>query len=316
MNATRWRQHVNINRLQSLLLLMVMVGFLALLGALLWGREGIYILISLGLLMLVFNPSISPVLVMRLYQARPLHPRQAPSLYAAIEALSARAELPRIPQLYYLPSGMLNAFAVGSRKQAAIAVSDGLLRSLDHDELIAVLAHEISHVRSNDMRVMGLADMFSRLTSLLSLLGQLLLIINLPLVLLGMATINWFAIIILILAPTISALAQLGLSRTREYHADLNAAALTGDPQALARALVKIDRVQGGWLERLLLPGRSAPEPSMLRTHPPTEERVQRLMELKPHPGRQWLESRGPVQLHAIAPVHRSPGWHWHGLWY
>lgn len=316
MNATRWQQHAHINRLQTVLLLMVMAGFLALLGALLWGREGIFILLTLGLLLLLFTPGISPALVMRLYQARPLQPPQAPALYAAVEALSARAELVSPPQLYYVPSGMLNAFAVGNRRQAAIAVTDGLLRSLEQDELIAVLAHEISHIRSNDMRVMGLADLFSRLTSLLSLLGQLLLIINLPLVLLGMASINWFAILILILAPTISALAQLGLSRTREYHADLNAAVLTGDPYALARALVNIDQVQGGWLERMVLPGRNIPEPSLLRSHPPTEERVRRLMELNPHPSRHWLESHQPVRIQNIRPVHRLPGWHWHGLWY
>jgi heat shock protein HtpX len=72
------------------------------------------------------------------------------------------------------------------------------------------------------------------------------------------------------------------LSRTREYDADLNAARLTGDPGGLAQALARIERVQGGWFERIFLPGRHLPAPSLLRTHPPTEERIARLMALKP----------------------------------
>ncbi len=129
---------------------------------------------------------------------------------------------------------------------------------------------------------MGLADLFSRLTSLLSLLGLSLLLLYLPLALLTQVEFNGLALLLLVLAPHLSALAQLGLSRTREYDADLNAAALTGEPEALARALVKIEQLQHGWWERILLPGRKIPEPSLLRTHPPTAERVERLLQLRP----------------------------------
>ncbi len=154
---------------------------------------------------------------------------------------------------------MLNAFAVGTRKHAAIAVTDGLVRQLDMRELVGVVAHEISHVRNNDLWVMGLADMFSRTTSILSLIGQFLLFLNLPLILLSQVTVNWFAIFLLIFAPNLSALAQLALARTREFDADLNAARLTGDPDGLASALVKIERAQGGWLERIFMPNRRVP---------------------------------------------------------
>jgi heat shock protein HtpX len=225
-----------------------------------------------------------------------------------------------VPTLYYVPSRIISAFTVGHTQQSAVAVTDGLLRALDAREQIGVLAHEVSHVRSNDMWVMGLADLFSRLTSLLSLFGQLLLLINLPLVLMSQVSLNWFAILILIFAPTISTLAQLGLSRAREYDADLNAARLAGDPEGLARALAKIDRLQGSWLERVLLPGRRLPEPSLLRTHPPTQERVRRLMELK-----QSVEGL-PVQTAHARPgavdefghhaVRRKPRWHIGGLWH
>jgi heat shock protein HtpX len=97
-----------------------------------------------------------------------------------------------------------------------------------------VLAHEISHLRHNDMRIMGFAGLTSQLIHMLALLGQILLFLNLPLLLWGHYTISWTAILLLIFAPTISAILQLALSRTREYRADLGAARLMGDGRALA----------------------------------------------------------------------------------
>ncbi|MET0104437.1 MAG: zinc metalloprotease HtpX [Sedimenticola sp.] len=282
IDTDAWLQHAWRNRLQSLLLLGVMAGFLALLGWLLWGRDGLFVLVTVGVVAVLANPSFSPWLIMRMYGARPLDQAEAPVLWRAMSELTARAGLASAPKLFYVPSRMLNAFAVGTREQSAIAVTDGLLRQLELDELIGVLAHEVSHIRSNDLWVMGLADLFSRATSLLSLLGQFLLLLNLPLILFSQVTISWWAILLLIFAPNLSALAQLALSRTREYDADLNAARLTGNPNALARALARIERVQGGWLEQIFLPGRRVPEPSLLRTHPHTEERIARLMALKP----------------------------------
>ena len=307
-----------LNRLQSLLLLGVMAGFMALLGRLLWGGDAAFWLMMLGVLVLLFNPVAAPQLVMRMYRAQPLKPQQVPALYAALEELARRAGLPRVPTLYYVPSRMVNAFAVGSREDAAIAVTDGLLRTLDTREATGVLAHEISHIRNGDMWVMGIADLFSRLTSLFSLFGQFLLLLNLPLLMMANTGINWFAILILIFAPNLSALAQLGLSRTREYDADLNAALLTGDPEGLARALVKIEKEQGTLLERVFLPGRRIPEPSLLRTHPPTEERVRRLMELRLPADRKPLSlSAEPLAQGGLQqPVQRPPHWHLSGLWH
>jgi heat shock protein HtpX len=171
---------------------------------------------------------------MRLYRARPVSAQEAPALWNAVQALTERAGLPRWPELYYLPSQVMNAFAVGTPVNSAIGLTDGLLRHLDLREIVGVLAHEISHVHNNDLRVMGLADLFSRGTSILSLLGQILLLLNLPLILFTQVTVNWWAIALLVFAPNLSALAQLALSRTREFDADLNAARLTGDPEGLA----------------------------------------------------------------------------------
>ncbi len=320
MNADIWYRHTLTNRLQSLLLLSVMGGFLALLGWLLWGASGIIWLLMPVLVLILFNPFASPELLMRLYRATPLTPEQAPALYESLRELCRRAKLSHVPTLYYLPSRMVNAFAIGTQKRAAIAVTDGLLRNLDSREAVAVLAHELSHIQHNDMWVMGLADLFSRLTSTLSLFGQFLLLLNLPLLMFSNAGINWFAILILIFAPSLSALAQLGLSRTREYDADLNAALLTGDPEGLARALIKIERQQGSFLEQIILPGRRIPEPSLLRTHPPTAERIRRLRELQlprgttpPLPPSQASLTPGSMLNH---PVTRPPRWHISGLWH
>lgn len=274
------QHHAMLNRLHTILLLGFIAGFLALLGWLLWGQAGIWILWGLAFTLVSANITQPPALVMRWHGARALSPEQAPWLYRALNELSNRAQLSSTPTLYYVPSRIINAFTVGSREDAAIAVTYGLIRSLTPREQASVLAHEISHIRSNDTRVLALANLCGRLTTWLALVGQLLLLVNLPLMLAGVMTINWFAIAILIFGPNVSVLAQMGLSRVREYEADRNAARLTGDPEAQANALIKIERLQGGWLERLMLSRHAAPETTLFRTHPPTQARVQRLMEL------------------------------------
>ncbi len=319
INLEKWWRHAWLNRLQSTFLLIIMAAFFATLGWLLWGRDGVVTLLSMGLVSAIMNVLISPRLVMSLYGARPISPQQMPALHEAVAWLSERAEIRRPPKLYYIHSEILNAFAVGRPADSAIAITDGLLNALTFDELTAVLAHEISHIRNNDLWIMGLADMFSRTTSLLSLIGQLLLWFNLPLLLMGPVTINWAAILLLIFAPNLSALAQLSLSRTREYHADLNAVLLVGDADALASALIKIERYQGSWMERFFMPGYKVPAPSVLRTHPPTEDRVRRIMALKADlQPTQWSPGRLKTEhVNKLSPgKSKPPHWHASGLWY
>ena len=93
--------------------------------------------------------------------------------------LSVRAGLPATPVPHYVPSAVVNAFATGSKQEASIALTDGLLRRLSPRELAGVLAHEIAHIANEDLRVMGLADSVSRLTSLLALMGQIAILLNL-----------------------------------------------------------------------------------------------------------------------------------------
>lgn len=314
----RRRRHKRKNLLHSLLLLVGMLAILGLCAWTIWGGQGLLWAVLAGAIAFLLTPSVTPELVMRMYRAALLRPQDAPELDALLRQLAARAGLDRVPRLYYLPSRLLNAFAVGSREDAAIAVTDGLLRNLSPRELAGVLAHEISHVRNNDLWLMSLADMMSRLTSLLSWIGQFLLLLNLPLVLMGGLAVPWLFVLALIFAPTLMALLQLALSRAREYDADLDAAGLTRDPQGLASALAKLDRLQGRYWEEILLPGRRMPEPSVLRTHPPTAERIARLMALvgeAPLASHMapWGSRPAPMTL---APVPTGPRWRWPGVWY
>jgi heat shock protein HtpX len=282
MDRGKLVRHKLRNNLQSLGLLAMLS---LLLGYLAWALGGQPMLwgILLGLLILmVANPAASPRLVMALYRARPVRLGEAPGLYGILEVLAQRAGLAHFPHLYYLPSSVVNAFATGQRDDAVILLSDGLLRRLEWRELAAVLAHEVAHIAHGDIRVMTFADLVSRITAALSLAGQLLLLLALPALILGVEGLPWLPILILLSAPTLSALVQLALSRNREYEADRGAVELSGDPAALASALLKLEQAGRPYWEQILMPDRRVPDPSLLRTHPPTAERVRRLFELAP----------------------------------
>ena len=296
-----------------------MLGLLALLGWVVAGPSGLAGLVAAGLVLLTAGMRVSPALILRLYGARPLAVEEAPGLYGIVVELSRRAGLERPPRLYYIPTPMINAFTVGSREDAAVTVTAGLLEHLNRRELVGVLAHEITHVRHNDLKVLGLADLVSRATVLFSWMGQFLLLLNLPLWLAAGYSVPWLAVFLLIFAPTLTALLQLALSRSREFDADLGSVELTGDPRGLASALYKLEAFQANFLERILLPGRRVPEPSLLRTHPATEERIRRLLELEgeaaqPEPA-VWEEepALGPGVRISLRP---GPEWHWTGLWH
>ncbi len=313
MDPTAVRRHKLLNWLQSTLMLSGMGGLVAVVGWLLAGEGGAWLALGLGALMILLSPRLSPRLVLRMYGAVPIDYPQAPQLHALMEALARRAELPTVPKLYYVPSPELNAFTMGRPQEAVIAVTDGLLRTLSLRELAGVLGHEIAHIRNNDVWVMNLADTLTRVTANLSLLGQLILLINLPLIMMTGQGVSWVAVLLLVFAPSLSALLQLALSRTREYDADLGAVELTGDPEALASALEKLEYHNQGWLRRILLPRRGDPEPSLLRTHPPTRERIRRLQELARHPRQTapLLQApTTPLELHGPFP-HPRPRRRW-----
>jgi len=269
----------------TLLLIGSMALLLALISELLFG-EGVWPWVFAGVLLAMSTlPDISPHWLLRLYRARRIFPDEAPDLTRLMEEIGRRTGVSPTPALYWIPSSASNAFSVGSRGDSAIALTDGLLRLLNPRELAGVLAHETSHIINHDMRLMNLADVISRLTHLLSMIGILLALISLPLTLLGIAPLPLPGLLLLIVAPTLSALLQLGLSRVREFQADLSAAHITGDPEGLASALGKIEHRHASLWQRILLPGYRDPQPSLLRTHPDTAERVRRLLTLRDKAG-------------------------------
>ena len=316
MNELRIFRYRLLNTLHTVLLLAAIATLAGFLGWWLFGEGGVVWAGVIAALTLALSPRVSPRWILRASGARELALREAPALHRLVQLLAERAGLAHAPRLYYLPTRVLNAFATGSVHESAVTVTDGLLRAMTLRELAGVLAHEIAHVRGHDLWVMSLADVVGRLTALLSMLGQALLIVMLPLSVLRGTALPLLPIMALIFAPTISLLLQLALARTREYYADIVAAELTGDPAGLASALDKLERLQGGWMERMFM--ADARIPHWLRTHPRTQERVRRLMALGP---RTPLipELAMPARADAIFDmpvIARRPSWHWHGLWH
>ncbi len=317
MEATQLLRHRLTNAVHALLLLGGLGGLLMAIGWVLEGPTGLLWAGGMGGAALLLAPRVSPVLILRMYQARPLTPLEAPGLYDLVARLARQAELPSQPVLFYVPTPIMNAFSVGRRNEAVIAVTDGLLRGLPPRELAAVLAHEMAHVRHNDMWIMSLADAVSRIVRGMSLVGQLLVLVNLPMLMAERGPMPWLPILLLVFAPSLSALLQLALARNREFDADLEAARLTGEPLALAAALDKMELQQERLWRQLLWPGYRNRQPSLLRTHPNSEQRIARLKALVPAPPEapvwQVLQGfqppGGPTAL--TRPRHR-----WHGLWH
>ncbi|MEM9627225.1 MAG: zinc metalloprotease HtpX [Pseudomonadota bacterium] len=280
LDAEEQRRHKLRNMAQSVLLLGGMALLVAACGWILFGPIGLIGVAVVVGVALRFGSRLSAQMVLRMYKARPLSPAQLPEVFEIIGHLTKKAGLEKPPALYYVPSAMMNALAVGRREEAVIGVTDGLLRVLNMRELTGVLAHEMSHIRNNDVRLMGMADLAGRLTRIMSLIGAVLLLFSLPMWLSGGSPVSFVLILLLVFAPQLTTLLQLALSRAREFDADLDAAGLTGDPAGLSSALAKLERQQRSHWEQILMPGRKMPEASLLRSHPPTKERIARLNSL------------------------------------
>lgn len=314
LDSTIRRSHDLRNALHTAILIGGSAILLALIAWTVFGWTGLIWAALFGAFGLWTMGRMSPKMVLGLYKARPLSPDELPEVHHVMHELAKRADLPSIPQLYYVPSKILNAFAVGTRQDSAIAVTDGLMRSMTMRQLTGILAHETSHIRSGDLKVMALADVLTRITSFMSMMG----LIGIPALFGAGIDIPWLGILLLIFAPTLGGLLQLGLSRTREYDADLDGAALTGDPAGLASALDALERRQGHIWEGLFPAGR-LPSPSLLRTHPATKDRVARLLALTGEPESQIVvSSTKPEPGPSIVPPIRNPRIHWQrmGIWY
>ena len=296
MNQERVWSHKFRNLLHSVLLLGAMLGLLTSIGGIFFETPGVTLALVAGLALWTLG-RVSPHWALRMHRAQEMAVQQSPELYRLVGRLARRADLRRAPRLYLVPSPARNAFAVGNAEDSAIGVTHGLLASLGQRELAGVLAHEISHIRHHDLWVMGLARLIGSLTRGLSSLGQLILLLSVPAILMGGFHLPWAAILLLLAAPPLSSLLFLALSRTREFEADLGAARLTGDPMGLASALTQLESQQGAWW-RLIFPLRRRAESSFLDSHPATAERVARLRSLVDH---------GATRAEVPAEGHRSP---------
>jgi heat shock protein HtpX len=304
------------NELQELVLLTGMTVTVGAVGWLAFGFLGLASVLMCVLVVGVLRPRVSVSWVLRVYDAQPLPRWTAPRLHWMVDVLAERAGLHRPPRLCYIASPIANAFVVGPRDDAALAVTDGLLRLLNGRELAGVLGHEISHLRNGDTSIMSLSDVVARVAQWMAWFGLWLSLLTLPLFLRTGNTQPMLLTAALVTVPTVVTLMQLALSRSREYDADLEAVTLTGDPESLAQALIALEYSEGRLWERIMVGRSSRPDPLLLQTHPRTEQRVRRLraLQIRPHKGllcapHAAAPSGYPPVTHA--PRLRRPGVRW-----
>lgn len=238
------------------------------------------VIIAAGLL-LAGGRATGSASTLRALGARPLQRVEAPGLVDTVAVLAARAGLPQTPTVAILPdrgrprlpAPTMNALATGTPDDAVVAVTAGLLRGLTARQIVAVLAHEIAHVRAGDTRVMGVANALAQATQGMSMVGTAMVFLAGPAAFAG--SLSPLTLLAILWAPTAATLLLLALSRSREHAADAEAVALTNDPQGLADALLTLER-SGTVLEMMLGSRRVLPHP-WLRTHPTTASRVARL---------------------------------------
>ena len=273
------------NALKTTFLLGAMTGLLLAMGELLGGRDGLTLALLLAGVMNFGAWFWSDKIVLRMYNAQPVGPSEAPELYAIVQGLAQKAGVP-MPKLYLIPDPALNAFATGrGPSHAAVAATVGIVKAMDREELEGVLAHELSHVISRDTLVSTVA---ATLAGAISFLAHSFMFRGRgrddggnPLA----------ALVVMILAPIAAMLIQLAVSRSREYGADESGARLVGYPDGLARALAKLQHAS----ERVPMRGVEPATAHMFivnplsgqalgrlfSTHPPLEERIARLMAMK-----------------------------------
>jgi heat shock protein HtpX len=217
--------------------------------------------------------------------AKPLSESEAPKLYEMVRELTTRADLP-MPRLYMIPSDQPNAFATGrGPKHSAVAVTNGITKLLSEDELRGVVAHELAHIKNRDILTQSVASAIGAMITYLAYFflwfgsddnSPLSLIANLALVL---------------LAPIAATLIQLAVSRQREFSADATGASITGNPESLASALLRLEEGakaipmqvnQATEPLYIVKPFRGGGIAGLFSTHPPIEERVRRLRQMRP----------------------------------
>lgn len=273
-------------------LLVALTLLLMLIGSTFWGRSGMTLALGLAVVMNAFAYFFSDKIALMSSGAKPVTREQLPRLYAVMERLAAKANLP-VPKLYVVPEAAPNAFATGRNpRHASVAVTQGLLELMNDDELEGVIAHELSHVRNYDILISSIAATVAGAIFHLSTMGRWAMIFG------GYGGNRddrdgggITALLTLILAPIAAMLLQLGLSRQREYSADETGARMVGNPYGLISALEKLGAYNKRIPTTAITPTTSSlcivrplfgggSMATLLSTHPALPDRIAKLREM------------------------------------
>ena len=281
------------NQLKTFFLLSILTVLFIVLGDVIGGKGGMTVAFMFALVMNFMAYWFSDKIVLAMYRAKPVTEAEAPELYRIVRNLCQRANLP-MPKIYIIPSDTPNAFATGRNpKNAAVAVTQGLLRMLSEEEIAGVLGHELAHVKHRDILIQTVAATIVGAITFLARMGQWALIFGgfggdrddegNPLAIVA-------AVVMLIVIPIAAVLLQLAISRSREYYADEEGAKICGNPLYLASALRKIaygverlpmEEANPGTAHMFIVnPLKGSGLINLLSTHPPIEERIRRLEEM------------------------------------
>jgi heat shock protein HtpX len=276
------------NIMKTAMLLAVLTALLILIGGAIGGEQGMLIAFVLAGVMNFASYWFSDKIVLSMYRAQPVDEAAAPGLHRMVRTLTTRAGLP-MPRVYIIPNETPNAFATGRNPQhAAVAVTEGIMRILDEDELEGVIAHELSHVKNRDTLIMTITATLAGTITYLAHMAQWAAMFG------GMRRDSdedsgggaFGALFMAILAPIAAMLVQMAISRTREFHADATGARIAGKPWGLAKALEKME------MASRMVPMQATPATAHLfivnplsggsllnlfSTHPPIQERIARL---------------------------------------
>ena len=274
--------------LKTVVLLSLLGGVLVGAGYIIGGPSTALVFLFIAVLINMGSWFFSDKLALRMARAQPISEQEDPRLYQMVRDLTTRAGLP-MPRLYVIPQEQPNAFATGRNpSHSAVAVTAGIRKLLTEDELRGVLSHELGHVRNHDIL---LTSVVASIASAITWIGYMVLWIggedDSPLGIIG-------PLLLWILAPISAAIIQMAISRQREYAADATGAEICGNPESLASALLRLE----SGAQAIPMQANQATEPlyivkpfkgggiaSLFSTHPPIEERVRRLRQMRPSIG-------------------------------
>jgi heat shock protein HtpX len=271
--------------LRTTILLAFLTGLLVVIGFAIGGASTALVFLIMAGLMNMFAFWFSDKLALTMAGAKPISEQEAPRLYSMVRELTTRADLP-MPRLYVIPQEQPNAFATGRNpNHSAVAVTQGIMRLLSEDELRGVISHELAHVKHRDILVQSVA---ATIGGAITYIAYMLLWFGdddeSPL---GLAA----SLAMVLLAPIAASLIQLAVSRQREFAADATGAEICGNPESLASALLRLEEGakaipmqvnQAAEPLYIVKPFQGGGIASLFSTHPPIEERVRRLRQMRP----------------------------------